>query len=473
MFDVKNKTEIYIIKGLLTFSDYAAKFIDKLNPSYFIPEISPVIKGIKSYYLKYNKVPPTAVLFDKALPQIFKNDENKIQIAEDIIQSAMSIEIDKEDFFDWLVDETKSFIRNKAMENGFMNAVNRWEETKDIDVAVKIINDAASINFDDDLGLDYWEDMRSRIERLKNGVNVISTGISELDAKIGGGWNNKSLNIIAAGTNVGKTLILGDLSLKLLKQGYNGLYITLEINSDLFANRIDSNLTNIKLDSINNNPDGLIEILDREKKRADEKGYPFGRFIIKEYAPNCMNSNQLMAYVRELQVKKQFKPDFIVVDYIGLVAANGKTFSENTYGKLKTVAEELRSVACRLNLPMFTAVQLNKGGYENTNPGMANVADSLGIPMTADLLIICSRDEALDSENVMRWFIAKSRFSKNNEGLLLKVDYSHQRIGDEEINLKVNHKTVKRIKNAKIPDLLTPKGIDNDPGTSSDKTIKL
>jgi replicative DNA helicase len=144
-----------------------------------------------------------------------------------------------------------------------------------------------------------------------------------------------------------------------------------------------------------------------------------------------MSSNQLMALVKDLHTKRNgFKPDFIVVDYLGLMIPNGKAFSDNTYGKLKTVAEELRAVAVKLNVPMFSAVQINRSGYEDSEIGLEKTSDSMGIPMTADIMIMVSRTEDMVQNNQLYWHIAKSRFSKNGSGFLVSVDYEHMRIND-------------------------------------------
>jgi hypothetical protein len=183
--------------------------------------------------------------------------------------------------------------------------------------------------------------------------------------------------------------------------------------------------------NINSNPDAIMRDLLERKEMAEAAGKPFGRLIIKEYPPASMSSNQLMALVNDLSVKRNgFKPDFICVDYIGLMVPNGKSFSDNSYGKLKTVAEELRSVAVKLNLPVFSAVQVNRSGYEDSEIGLEKTSDSMGIPMTADIMIMVSRTEDMVQSNQLYYHLAKSRFSKNGSGFLVSVDYDHMRIND-------------------------------------------
>lgn len=440
-----DNVELYIIKGLLTIQDYAVKFVDIINPDHFSVGAQPIVKMIRSFFMKYRKSPSPEILIDNLLKKLFRGDEKKLSECEEIIQNCLCVIVDKEKFYDFLIDETKNFIKFNSMQQALMESVVLIEQGKMAE-AVKKVNDASNISFDDDLGLDYFEHLADRIERMKNGVHIIPTGLSKLDEKIGGGWHNKSLVIFGAATNVGKTLILGDVTFKLVKQGLNGIYITLEIYQDLLANRIDSNLSDIEMNELNNDPDMLYKIISEEKEEAESNGEPFGRLIIKEYAPNCLNCNQILTFIRELNIKKNgFKPDFIAVDYIGLLAPNGKSFSDNTYGKLKSVAEELRTVASVLDIPVFSAVQVNRDGMNSSHVGLENTSDSVGIPMTADVMIMVTRDDDMNAESKMRWFIAKSRYSRNGDAFVVDADYSHMRItSDEDEKMEIKRKAASR-----------------------------
>lgn len=429
-----NKTELYIIKGLLLLSDYCSKFIEKVQPSSFSPEVAPIVKSIKIYYAKYNKAPTIQVLCDHMLPKAYKGDESLIEYGTDVLVEARELPFSNDNSYDFLVDETKKFIKRSAIEDAIIEAMSLVESGK-MDEAVSLITEANAISFDESLGHDYFEDLKDRVLRMKSGEDILLTGMSELDKRIGGGWHKKSLNIFGAETNAGKTLIMSDITLKLLAQGYNGLYVTLEIYEDLLANRIDANLADISLSNLVDDPDLMMSTLMAIKDKRDSEGNPFGRLIIKYTSPGCMNSNGLLALIRELQLKRNgFKPDFIMVDYIGLLVPNNKSFSDNTYGKLKTVAEELRAVGSTLNVPVFSAVQVNRDAFGSPDIGLENTSDSMGIPMTADVMIMITRDKDAD---IMKWFIAKSRFSKNGQSFVVDVVYDKMRLsctGDSEVN---------------------------------------
>lgn len=428
-----NNIQYYILNGLLSIEDYASKYIDKISPSHFSPEMQPIIKGIQKFYLKNLKTPTVGILVDRVLPIMVKDDPDLLEKCEDIIHSAMTIEFKKNDFYDWLKTETNDFVKKQRVMEAMMKVVD-MVNTGQLEEAKKVLDEAYQINFDENLGLDYFGNLKERMNRLKTGAHIIPTGLGVLDAAIGGGWRNKTLNVFGAGTNVGKTLILSDISFKLISQGIDGLYITLEIYEDSLANRIDANLSNIELSELPSNADFLMQKILEEEQKAKDEGKPFGRLIIKEFPPG-INCNNILSIIRELNLKQGFKPKFLVIDYIGLMSPNGKA-AENSFSDLKKVSEQVRSLASMLNIPVFTAQQTNRSSYGLSEIGLESTSESMGIPFTADVMIMCSRTKDMEEENQMYWFIAKSRFSKNNFGFFVNVEYSYMRITESNVSIQ-------------------------------------
>ena len=438
---MSDNIQYYILNGLLTIDDFAAKYIDKISPTHFSVEIQPIIKGIQKFYLKNLRTPTVGILIDRVLPIMVKDDPERLAKCEDIVQSAMTIEFKKNDFYDWLKAETNEFIKKERVIEAMTKVVDMVNKGQ-VEEAKKILDEAYQINFDENLGLDYFGNLKDRMNRLKTGAHIISTGMKTLDDAIGGGWRNKTLNVFGAGTNVGKTLILSDISFKLISQGLNGLYITLEIYEDSLANRIDANLSNIELSELPSNADFLMKKILEEQQSAIDRGTPFGRLIIKEFPPG-INCNNIVSIIRELNLKQGFKPDFLVIDYIGLMAPNGKA-AENSFTDLKKVSEQVRGLASMLNIPIFTAQQTNRDSYGLSEIGLESTSESMGIPFTADVMIMCSRTKDMEEENKMYWFIAKSRFSKNNFGFFVNVEYSYMRITESNVSIQtVSSKSIK------------------------------
>ena len=65
----------------------------------------------------------------------------------------------------------------------------------------------------------------------------------------GGGTPAKTLNIVMAGTGVGKSLFMCHHAANCLLQNLNVLYITCEMAEERIAERIDANIMDITLDT--------------------------------------------------------------------------------------------------------------------------------------------------------------------------------------------------------------------------------
>jgi len=433
---MSDKTQLYILNALLSDANFAIKYLDKFEPKFFAAPVGRMILCIKRFFTVYHRVPTTEQLMKTLLPKLVKEDQEKLEESIDCLNECRQLEM-KEDFSQWIEDESKTFIRIQRITHALTQCLEHLDKG-DPETAANMVLKASEIHFDEDLGLDYFEDLEKRMEELRNPALVIPSGHEKLDLAIGGGWRPKSLIMFGAATNVGKTLILGHIAYKLIEQGMDGLYITLEINQNVLANRIDANLSDIAMSDLSSNVDELMERVIRKRKereqlsKEDASVKPFGRFIIKECPPGFLNANGISALLRELQLKRGFRPKFICVDYIGLMVPNGRAFSDNTYGKMKTITEELRAVGVMNNIPVFSAVQVNREGYNTTHVGLEKTSDSMGIAHGADLMIMVSRDENADTENKMYWNVAKSRWSRNGQSFIMSVDYDHMRIVDEE-----------------------------------------
>ena len=108
-----------------------------------------------------------------------------------------------------------------------------------------MVKDAVNVGLTRDLGTDYFEDPKGRLEALKANNGQISTGWQPLDKKLFGGFNRGALNIFAGGSGAGKSLFLQNLAVNWAIAGLNVCYISFELSEHLTAMRLDAMMTNI------------------------------------------------------------------------------------------------------------------------------------------------------------------------------------------------------------------------------------
>jgi replicative DNA helicase len=203
--------------------------------------------------------------------------------------------------------------------------------------------------------------------------------------------------------------------------------------------------------------DHKIEVCE-QIERAKAAG--FGDFHIKRMRESTTTSNEILSYCNEVQDRTGKKIDFVVSDYLDLMATNGKTNDNgNMFLKDKIVAEELRAVGFDLDAIMISASQLGRGALVATREERKIEQDHIqgGISKinTSDLAIAMVKDEALDAANEYRFDIVKSR---NSGGVGKSVH-----LGWDPISLRISN--IQRKQAAKL-ELKIP-GV-RKPGDSDD-----
>jgi hypothetical protein len=172
----------------------------------------------------------------------------------------------KEGHNDWLMDEFENFTRHKALERAIINSADLLEK-KDYGAVELMIKEAVQISLTKDLGTDYFDDPRARLMRIKDKNGQISTGWPSLDRRLFGGFNRGELNIFAGGSGAGKSLFLANLGVNYCLQGFNVLYLTLELSEDLVAMRVDAMTTGISTKEVFRNLDDVemkVKIIGKE-----------------------------------------------------------------------------------------------------------------------------------------------------------------------------------------------------------------
>lgn len=283
-------------------------------------------------------------------------DEYKIMPEPNIIQAAIGVKFSKlelaKENYDWLLEEFEKFSRHKGLERAILKSADLLEKG-DYGPVEKMIKDAVQISLNRDMGTDYFEDPRSRLDKLKNNNGQISTGWPSVDHKLYGGFNRGELNIFAAGSGGGKSLFLANLAVNWAVMGLNVVYFTFELSEPLVAMRIDSMLTGLASRDIFRNIDDVELKVKMMSKNC-------GNVQIK-YLPSGKNTNDLRAYLKEYQVKKGQKPDVLLIDYLDLMMPlSVKVSPSDLFVKDKYVSEELRNLAMETQCLTVTASQLNR-----------------------------------------------------------------------------------------------------------------
>lgn len=427
------QTEQLIFNGLIYKEDYGRKVIPYLKQEYFSNTSDKVIFNIlNEYVIKYNNFPTKEAL---AIELANKDGINQ-QTFDNCKQIISDMEDMKDVNEDWLVDKTEQFCQEKSLYNAIMESIEIIDSkntNKSKGAIPDILQEALGVSFDTHIGHDFIEDSDERYEFYHKKEDKIPFDIEYMNKITQGGLSRKTLNVALAGTGVGKSLFMCHAAAANLIQGYNVLYITLEMAEEKIAERIDANLLDINIEDLKVLPkDSYDKKMDRLKKKVK------GKLKIKEYPTATAGSANFRHLLNELKVKKNFKPDVIYIDYLNICISsrirNGSNV--NSYTMVKAIAEELRGLAVEFNVPIVSATQTTRSGYSNSDVGLEDTSESFGLPATADFMFALINSEELESLGQIMVKQLKNRYSdpSYHKRFVVGVDRKKMRLYDVEDN---------------------------------------
>ena len=395
-----------ILSNLICNEPYARKVIPFIRTDYFTDKnYQVVLDMITAHYFKFNSVPSKETLaidLDSA-----GYNEQMFNDCKDIIENLSPDSSELE----WAVDITEKFCQEKAVYNAIMGSIeilDNKNKDKTKTAIPEMLSDALAVSFDTHIGHDFVEDSEERFDSYHRKEEKVDFDIDLLNKITMGGFSKKSLNVILAGTGAGKSLAMCHFASHNLTQGKNVLYITLEMAEEAIARRIDSNLMDIRYDELELIPKDMYE-----KKMDKIASTTKGKLIIKEYPTATAHSLHFKALLKELELKRKFKPDIIYIDYINLCMSSRLkgNVTANSYTIVKAIAEELRGLAVTFGVPIVTATQTNRAGFADSDVGLENTSESFGLPATADFMFALIRSEELDTMDQVMIKQLKNRYA--------------------------------------------------------------
>lgn len=424
------RIETQILSNLISDEDYCRKVAPFINPQYFADRTDRILsQEILKFFGKFNK----PISKDILLIEI----GNRTDISETELKSlnAGVSELSTEKVNqEWLIQNTEKFCKDRAVYNAILDSIKiiDGKDDKQTQEAIpNILSDALAVSFDNHVGHDYLLDAESRFDFYHRVEEKLSFGLELMDKITAGGLSKKSLNVVLAGTGAGKTLFMGHLAAATLLQGRNVLYITMEMAEERIAERIDANLLNLSM--------AELKVIDKktfDTRVAKLASKTQGKLIIKEYPTAGAHSGHFRALLEELKMKREFKPELVIVDYLNICAsARVKAGSNiNSYTLIKSIAEELRGLGVEYNVPIMTATQVTRSGYNSSDVELTDTSESFGLPATADLMFALIRTDELDELNQVMIKQLKNRYNDPSyyKRFVLGIDRSKMKLYDVE-----------------------------------------
>jgi hypothetical protein len=402
------------------------------------------------------------------------------RISEDIINALFNAKIQLQSYDEkWLEDNVGPWIRLRNLDHvmrksiAFMktSSVTADNASEIVEKVRNMMSTETAIDFSFKIGSDFFNAGSHRQTRLSRS----STGYDYFDLCMKGGYWKGSLIALLGPPKGGKSLWLTNLAAKSVSLGYNTAYVTMELQEEIVHMRIGANLLNVPLDDY----EALTEDQDRLKKLlGDFKANsfcPVGQLYVTEFPSSTASTNDLTIHLKKAEEILGIKFDNVFIDYINIMKNWRNPNTENTYMKIKQIAEDLRAMAMINNWAVITVTQVNRSGWDTSDLNITNISESAALLHTVDMLFGIITNAEMKAQQIYYIKCLANRVAGyENTRKLYKIDWKYARIEEDKnsqiedmdyiLNSVINSNTVKRgseIKTANTVDPYTSNLVDN------------
>lgn len=273
---------------------------------------------------------------------------------------------------------------------------------KKFDVAHRRFEELRNFGRDPDVGVDYWENLRSTDRYRDDRNNICPTGWNRMDRKMGGGMGGGELGIILGPGKRGKTTSLVNIAVGCLHRNKSVAIATAELSEKKYRKRIDSLLSGVPAHK-------LFKLRKKVRRRLKiARRLMTANLYIKQFPTGKGSTVDIEAWLGRLE-ENDIHIDVLLVDYIFLFQPRFRV-KERRFN-IGQVAVELRGIAVERDIPVWTASQGNRKAMLKEIVGPEDFAEDISQFWTLDFLIaICQTKVEKDMEPPQaRLFLAAAR----------------------------------------------------------------
>jgi len=222
---------------------------------------------------------------------------------------------------------------------------------------------------------------------------------------------------------------LANVAANSIKLGYNTAVISLEMRDRKVIKRLGANLLNITMKEYAK----IADDKDAMRKKLGNLGYDDfktpGKLYVKEFPTSSAGVPDVERYLLKMEELKGIKFKVVVLDYVNILKNWRNPNSENTYMKIKQIAEDLRAMAMRNNWAIVTATQINRSGFGSTDLSATNISESAALGHTVDAMFGIIQDEIMHAnrEYILKLIANRDDGYKNARQRFL-INYDYMRI---------------------------------------------
>lgn len=431
VFDLNR--EDLVLRVFFTDPVMSAKMMPLLDPVLYKDDVNKnIVSIIRKFIKKYGRKPTAQELIYGLSTTGYSEDVRE----KLIVINNSDISPLKQDF---VVSMLENFYQESSAEELLKKSAtaiyeNNMEAVKNL---LPIMKEKLNFSLHMNLGLDLVDDIAEAQRRLRSATAPVPSGIMAINANTAvkmddpstGGYPRKCLSLYAAQPNMGKTLVLCSESCVAVRNGFNVLYISLELAEEYIWRRMAANLTGL----------GQYAVVDMDEEQCKQAIYSsknpgsekFGVLKVVR-AKRTTTPTEVEAMLDAFVTKVGTPVDLLVIDYIGILKPSRDLASRDNNTSLdgQAKAEQIRELCIDRNIAGLSAVQFNRAGYNNLEAGLEHLAESKGYAETGDLVVTIAADPILRELGMYVNYIKKNRMGPNEVAFYTRKDYQLMRWTD-------------------------------------------
>ncbi len=424
----------HVISLLISDRQFLLQSVDLVKPNYFTNKAhSKVCSLAFDYFKKYRFLPKKDFIVQELKSELKENKSlpyylGEVNVLFDYFQPGLEAR-------EYLQDKITYFAKIQSLKEAFKKSLEEIDRSPESETTWSkvygMMQDAMSVTHNHDMGLDYFRSVRDRYAKKREDIDsneYFITGLNGIDIETGGGGYKRGQMIsIVAGSGVGKSVMLACLTATNLLRGKKGLYISLEIDESMVADRMDAILTEFPIQALCARENDVFD------KLASFGGVQYegqtGPYIIKQFPPGQATVNTIRAYVAQLRFQG-FDPDFVIIDYVGEMQDYPDM---KTYESRERLVRDLRGMAVEENIFVATAMQPNRD-FKKEQKGAAqriddqHLADAFGQIRPLDGCFSLNQNDNEKQLGIGRCYVIKQRDGKSRYQIYLRFNKENLKI---------------------------------------------
>lgn len=375
---------------------------------------------IAGYYQRFGAMPTLEAILDEI--ERIQDEDQRLLVAESF-EGVLSTEVEDKNYY---LERVVEFCRRQSVLLSLKKGLNLLREG-DLDRILPTIEQtlqAGAAMDPAEIGLDYWENLGKQeviLQRPKI-PTLLGDAAEGLDKVLRGGLEQERLGIVMMPTGKGKSVFLLNIAGNAVFQRYNVIYITLELSETDLMKRFTMFFTGLNEDTI----DGMTAEALRATILSSYQLKNLGKLVVKNFPMSSVSVGGIETYLRQTKHRFGWSPDLLVVDYLDIIRRPFK--SAETHEQLEEISKQLKGLAQRHRIPVWTASQVNRTGAQKDIITNEDSSASYAKIFAADVVLTASpKDNKETEKRSAKLFVSKNRQGRDGRTLAFDCDFEHMR----------------------------------------------